>query len=129
MKRIIGLCVLIVVVGWFIMPGFIFTSDACAAAPVKLELYNPTGAVQISQTFAPRLGTLEGKTVCELSDFMWEHERTFPLIRTLLQERFPTLKIVQYPQLPNAYDVTGDDALKKVLQKYGCQGLVIGNGG
>ncbi len=45
---------------------------------VSLEVYDPTGAVEITELYAPRLNDLNGKTICELSDRVWEDYRTFP---------------------------------------------------
>jgi len=36
------------------------------AGPVTLEVYDPTGAFEVTNLFSPRLDTLEGKTICEV---------------------------------------------------------------
>ncbi|MFC1966853.1 hypothetical protein ACFLWI_07955, partial [Chloroflexota bacterium] len=60
----------------------------------SLEVFNPTGATDITTSHAPRLDTLEGKTIYLVSHDIWQAYRTLPLIRDLLQERFPTATIV-----------------------------------
>ncbi len=60
----------------------------------SLEVYDPTGTIEMTELYAPRLADLSGKTICELSDLTWEDHRTFPLIRELLQKRFPDVKII-----------------------------------
>ena len=54
------------------------------AGPVTLELYDPSGAFEVVALHTPRLDTLEGKTICEISNGSWEDERTFPLILSLI---------------------------------------------
>ncbi len=105
-----------------------FVGTAQAADPVTLEVYDPTGAFEVTQLFAPRLDSLEGKTICEISDNLWETQRTFPLIRSLLQKQFPTAKFIPYDQLPAA---TTDAASKlgDAVKKAGCQGVIVGNAG
>jgi hypothetical protein len=102
---------------------------ATAQAPVTLAVYNPTGAFQVGQTFAPRLSDLNGKVICELTNGSWEDTRTFPLITQLLQKQFPTAKILTPDQLPTmviGIDVPGlEDAVKKA----GCQAVISGNAG
>ncbi len=105
------------------------TAAAQTAAPVKLEAYDPTGAFQITQTFAARLGDLNGKTIVEVSDDSWQADRTFPLIRQLLQKQFPTVNIITWDKMPvldTKVDVPGlEDAVKKA----GAQGAIVGNAG
>ncbi len=104
---------------------------ATAQSPVTLTLYNPTGGYQITQTFAPRVADLNGKTVCEVTNSMWETGRTFPLIAQLLQKQFPTAKIVTYDQavpftLSSSADVPG---LEDAVKAKGCQAVIVGNAG
>ncbi len=86
----------------------------------------------MTQTFAPRLADLNGKTICEVSDYSWEHERTFPLIASLLQKQFPTVKIVTYDK----FIVLDNDAMSRdfpgldnAVKKAGCQAAIVGNAG
>jgi hypothetical protein len=90
-----------------------------------LEVYNPTGIIQVTNVHARRLTTLKGKTICELSDGIWEHDRTFPKIRELLLERFPDLKIIPYTELPiGNFDI---EDIGDRVKKLGCDGVIVGN--
>jgi hypothetical protein len=103
---------------------------ATAQAPVALEVYDPTGAIEVTQLFAARVPDLNGKTICEVSNDSWEAARTFPTIRELLQRQFPTIKVIPYTEfvkgnipLESAADI-GD-----TLKKKGCQAAIAGNAG
>jgi hypothetical protein len=103
--------------------------DAAAQGPVTLTVYDPTGAFQVTQTFAPRLPDLSGKTICEVTNGSWEADRMFPAIRQLLQRQYPTLKVVtfdQFPRLSTGVDVSG---LEDAMKAKGCQGAIVGNAG
>jgi hypothetical protein len=123
MKRRIAL------IGVFLVMGLWAGHAAAAEGPVTLEVYNPTGSFQITQTFAPRLADLNGKMICEITNGSWEGDRTFPRIRQLLQRQFPTAKLVpfdQFPVLDTKVDISGlEDAIKKA----GCQAAIVGNAG
>ncbi len=93
---------------------------------VSLEVYNPTGAIDVTEQHAPRLGDLSGKTICELSNLVWEDYRTFPLIREQLQRRFPDAKIIPYTEFPGIYGVEAD-VLTKVIREKGCDAVIVGN--
>jgi hypothetical protein len=127
MKRLLGVGVLLGLALVFLAASV--APAALAQSPVTLTVYDPTGAFQVTQGFAPRVPDLNGKTVCEVTDAMWESDRTFALIRQLLQKQFPTIKIVPFDQLPAlniAIDIPGlEDAVKKA----GCQAVIAGNAG
>ncbi len=104
---------------------------ALAQSPVTLTVYNPTGAFEVSQVFAPRVADLNGKTICEVSNDGWEYDRTFPRIRELLMKQFPTAKIVTYDKFPhgtNAITVLTSN-LGKLAKDAGCQAAIVGNAG
>ena len=116
--------------GFMAIAGAPLTKDAIAAEPITLEVYDPTGAIEVTQIFSARLADLHGKTICELSNDSWEANRTFPAIRELLQRQFPTAKIIPYTEfvkgnreLESARDI-GD-----VVVKRGCQAVIVGNAG
>ncbi len=67
-----------------------------AADAVTLSVYDPTGAINVSQLYAKRLDTLAGKTICEIADDNWQDVRTFPVIRELIMKQYPTAKIITY---------------------------------
>jgi len=119
--------------GVFLMAGLwtgnLLAAAPSAAAPVTLEVYNPTGAIQVSYLFAPRLADLNGKTICEVSDDGWEAYRTFPAFREALQEKFPTAKIIPYTEFPvGTYEIDVDN-IGDLLKKKGCQAAIVGNAG
>lgn len=91
---------------------------------VVLEVFEPTGTVEIGERHAPRLDSLNGKTICELSNFRWEAGRIFPVIRELLKKRFPDIKIVPCTDLPDIAKIQ-PDALTKALKDKGCDAVIV----
>jgi len=102
---------------------------AAAPAPVTLKVYDPTGAIEVTQLFAPRLADLNGKTICEVSDVSWEAARTFTQIRQLLQKQFPTAKFVTWDQFPSGNPEADDAKLGDLAKAKGCQAAIVGNAG
>lgn len=93
---------------------------------MALEVYNPTGAIDITRLHAPRLKSLQGKTICELSNRLWDDFRIFPRIRELIQKRFSDVKIVPYTEFPNVYGVKEEILVEKLKEK-GCDAVIVGN--
>jgi len=99
---------------------------------VRLEVLKPFTEAAITAENAARLDTLEGKTICEVGGG-WGAARTFPIIRELLQKRFPSAKFIPYTELPQvpgsfAYKAEFDKAREAIREKR-CNAVLIGNGG
>jgi hypothetical protein len=94
-------------------------------------VYDPTGGIEVVKLHAARLDTLAGKTICEVSNLSWEDDRTFPLIRELLQKQFPTAKIIPYTEFPRGTAVISDATTKlgEALKAAKCDAVITGNAG
>ena len=98
---------------------------------------SPTGSESVKKTtLAPRLDTLNGKTVCEVWNEDFKGDIMFPMYRELLRERFPDVKIAPYTELPSAVLKGTPTYQREVLQQIiasakekGCDALISGNGG
>ncbi len=105
-------------------------SPAQAAGTVTLEVLDPSGAYEVKTLFASRVPDLNGKTLCEVSDGIWQSWRTFPLIRELLKKQFPTIKIIPYTEAPTTGSSgTYDAEVGNKLKKMGCDVAIVGNAG
>jgi hypothetical protein len=86
---------------------------------------------------ATRLDTLEGKTICEISNGGFNDKISFPLIKQMLKERYPGIKIVPYSEFPlttiNAFWPERKNetlaAVRNAILKNGCDAVITGNGG
>ena len=92
-----------------------------------IEVFNPTGAIEITKPHASRLDTLEGKTICLLSNDMWQADRTLLLVQELLQERFPKATVLPHTEFPVGTAQIDSDGATELLIEKGCQGVIIGN--
>lgn len=103
------------------------TKHSGGAGRVSLEVRNPTGILEVVQSHAPRLNQLNGKTVCELSNGVWEDQRTFALIRQLLQKRLPDSKIIPFTEFPVGSEHIDKDSTIDALLAKGCEAVITGN--
>jgi hypothetical protein len=97
------------------------------------EVLQPTGEAAFDAVhLAPRLDTLNGKTICEVWNTGYRGDRTFPKIRELLKQRYPEVNIVPYTEFPFTRHYNIDEILKDLphlFQEKGCDALISGNGG
>jgi len=102
---------------------------------VKLVVSSPVSEVAIHRSNAPRLDTLNGKTICEVwATGHYCADRTFPIIRKMLKQRYPEMKIVPYTEFdigkPDISKRWGPlDKVAEILRAKGCDAVLLGNGG
>ena len=110
---------------------------------VILKVLRPFSGGKTKAKNAPRLDTLNGKTICEAfrqhstkgTGTAWRASETFPVIRELLQSRFPDLKMVPYSDFPE--ELKSDEfpywapieKIGEILRAKGCDAVLVGNGG
>ncbi len=88
-------------------------------AAVDLELLNPAGNQEVTQFFAPRLSTLESKTVAFLAcdPTKWQPHRIFPVIMDELKKLYPTIKFLPMDQFPESTSISDDAIIKQVAAR------------
>ncbi|MBI2908976.1 MAG: hypothetical protein HYX92_15140 [Chloroflexi bacterium] len=100
------------------------------------KVVSPVGAPAVEATTpAPRLSDLRGKTICEVWNGDFRGHITFPIMRELLQKRYPDAKIIPYTEFPITTVIgnTGNlqerlnTAVSLALQR-GCDAMITGNG-
>jgi hypothetical protein len=102
----------------------------------KFSVLTPAGREVIDRkSIAPRLGDLSGKTVGEVWNGVFRGDESFPIVRQMLIENFPGIKVIPYTEFPF---VPGDDraaSQKKMArdiallaQAKGCDAVIMGNG-
>jgi len=106
----------------------VVTLDDKEESMVTLSVFNPSGLTGASKfSHAPRLTELNGKTICELSNGLWEADRTFPYIRDLLRKKFPEINIVPYSALPVGSNEIDTEKIGQLVAEKGYQGVIGGN--
>ncbi len=111
---------------------------------MKVKVASPVGEATVKPVQpAPRLDTLDGKTICELSSNMYNAEISFPILREMLKSRYPGIKIVPYTEinegLPEGTVMTYSgktseqerktSAVVALAKEKGCDAVIAGNGG
>lgn len=98
----------------------------------EYEVVWPLGRT-VFQSVRPtgRVSDLNGKTVCELWDWVFRGDQLFPMVRESLLKRYPGVKFVDYTVFgpthgPKEAEVVA--ALPELLHKHGCDAVVSGIG-
>ena len=67
---------------------------------VELEFYDPSGCLEITQRYAARLSSLDGKRIGILSGDQWQAHRTLPALKALMEADFPKGSTPSAPMPP-----------------------------
>ncbi len=98
----------------------------------KIEVVWPLGkATERLQPLAPRLDTLEGKTICGLYNGVFHFDETWPLIQQLLSKKYPGIKFVgweEFGSFKEKEEMSRLEALPGKLAQYGCDAVISGRG-
>ena len=92
-----------------------------------LEVFDPSGATEISQLHAQRLDTLEGKTIGFLSNDMWQAHRMLPLVREWLDAQYTQVELVDEHEFPiGNTQIDSEHAVDQLVAR-GVDAVIIGN--
>ena len=104
----------------------------------KVRCINPVGKAEEIGTFplAPRLDTLEGKTICLIANGSFKSNITLSVIAEMLSREHPSATVVPYTEMPRSLkapapgkETSERTELVTVLKEKGCEAVISGNGG
>jgi hypothetical protein len=92
-----------------------------------LEVFDPSGATEITKLHAARLNGVDGKTIALLSDDMWQSHRMLPLIKERLEAQYPNITVIPETEFPMGSRAIDDEAVADMMVAKGVDGVVVGN--
>ncbi len=94
---------------------------------VTLEFHDPSGTLEVTQPFAPRVDTLEGKRIGFVSNEQWQAFRMLPLLRDLLKTDFPTAELLPIDAYPQGNVLIPTEETAKLVKQSGVDAVIVGN--
>jgi hypothetical protein len=94
---------------------------------VKIEFHDPSGALELTQSFAPRIDTLAGKRIGFVSNEQWQAFRMLPLLRDLLKADFPTAELLPIDAYPQGNVLIPTEETAKLVKQSGVDAVIVGN--
>ena len=94
---------------------------------VKLEFYDPSGTMEIDQSHAPRLASLEGKRIGIVSNDQWQAYRMLPMIKGWLEEDFAGAEVLPLDAFPVGSAFIGTEETAELVKQSGVDAVIIGN--
>ena len=94
---------------------------------VTLEFHDPSGTLEVSQPFAPRIDTLEGKRIGFVSNEQWQAYRMLPALKEMLQKDFPGVEVLPVDAFPQGNALIGTEETAAAVKKSGVDAVIVGN--
>jgi hypothetical protein len=94
---------------------------------VKMEFYDPSGVLEVTQPFAPRLKSLEGKRIGFVSNEQWQAYRMLPMLKEMLEQDFPGVTVLPIDAYPQGNQLIGNEETAKQVKASGVDAVIVGN--
>ncbi|MDB5808939.1 MAG: hypothetical protein JWN94_1061 [Betaproteobacteria bacterium] len=94
---------------------------------VKLDFYDPSGGIEITQRHAPRLDSLATKRIGIVTNEQWQAFRTLPLLKNLFEKDFPGIEVLPIDAFPQGNALISEDETVKLVKQSGVDAVIIGN--
>ena len=94
---------------------------------VKLEFYDPSGALEVTQPHAARLASLEGKRIGFVSNEQWQAYRMLPMLKEMLEADFPGVEVLPVDAFPQGNALIGEAETAALVRKSGVDAVIVGN--
>ena len=94
---------------------------------VKIEFHDPSGVLEVTQPFAPRVDTLAGKRIGFVSNEQWQAFRMLPLLRDLLKADFPTAELLPIDAYPQGNVLIPTEETARLVKQSGVDAVIVGN--
>lgn len=94
---------------------------------VELEFHDPSGTLEVTQGFAPRLETLAGKRIGFVSNEQWQAYRMLPALKSMLEADFPGIEVLPIDSFPQGNALIGTEETAALVKKSGVDAVIVGN--
>jgi hypothetical protein len=93
----------------------------------RVEFYDPSGTLEVTQSFAARLDSLEGRKIGFVTNEQWQAFRMLPLLRDLLQRDFPTAELLPIDAYPQGNVLIPTEETARLVKQSGVDAVIVGN--
>ena len=93
----------------------------------RLEFYDPSGVLEVTQPFAPRVASFEGKRIGFVSNEQWQAYRMLPLLKELLEKDFKGVEVLPLDAYPQGNALIGNEDTAALVKKSGVDAVIVGN--
>lgn len=94
---------------------------------MRLEFHDPSGALEVSVPFAPRVDTLAGKRIGFVSNEQWQAFRMLPLLKSTIEADFPGAEVLPIDAFPQGNLLIPTEETAALVRQSGVDAVIVGN--
>ncbi|MGZ8210536.1 MAG: UGSC family (seleno)protein [Burkholderiales bacterium] len=94
---------------------------------VRIEFHDPSGMLEVTQPFAPRLDSLEGRRIGFVSNEQWQAYRMLPMLKSMLEQDFKGIEVLPVDTFPQGNALIGTEETAKAVKQSGVDAVIVGN--
>ena len=94
---------------------------------VNLEFYDPSGMLEVTQPFAPRIDTLKGKRIGFVTNEQWQAFRMLPMLRDLIHADFPDAELLPIDAYPQGNVLIPTEETAQKVKASNVDAVIVGN--
>jgi hypothetical protein len=94
---------------------------------VSLEFHDPSGAIEVKQSHAPRVDALADKRIGFVSNEQWQAYRMLPMLKESLEADFPGVTVLPVDAFPQGNAVIGEEEIARLVKISGVDAVIVGN--
>lgn len=94
---------------------------------VNLEFHDPSGALEVSVPFAPRLDHLAGKRIGFVSNDQWQAYRILPMLKAALEADYPGAEVLPLDVFPQGNLLIPTEETAKAVAAANVDAVIVGN--
>ena len=92
-----------------------------------IEFHDPSGAIEVTQPHAPRVGALAGKRIGFVSNEQWQAYRMLPALKEMLEKDFPGIEVLPIDTFPQGNNLIPTEETAAAVAKSGVDAVIVGN--
>jgi hypothetical protein len=94
---------------------------------IKLEFHDPSGVLEVTRPFAPRLASLDGKRIGFVSNEQWQAYRMLPMLKEMMEADIPGIQVLPIDTFPQGNALIGEEETAALVKKSGVDAVIVGN--
>lgn len=93
----------------------------------SIEIFDPTGTINVKKAHAKRLDTLAGRRIGVLTNEQWQAYFALPRIQAEIEADFPGSVVLPIETFPKGNDRIGSAEVAQMVKDSGVDAVIIGN--
>lgn len=94
---------------------------------MRFEFHDPSGTLEVTQSHASRVRTLDGKKIGFLTNEQWQAHRMLPRLKELIEQDFPRAQVLAIDRFPIGNAEIPKESTAELVKSLEVDAVIVGN--